>query len=91
MTSVPFHDVAVRHPGLVEQVIARLGQACEGLDAEQIAWHLVHCGDDPEMPLNETAVAELTLTGKLQGFTGVSGTIGSHFACFCEESCDSTK
>lgn len=91
MTSVPFHDVAACHPGLVAQVVARLSQACEGLDAKQIDWHLVHCGDDPEMPLNETAVAELMLTGKLRGLTGVSGAIGPHFACVCKESCDSTK
>jgi hypothetical protein len=43
------------------------------------------------MPLNETAVAELMLTGKLQGLTGVRGTIGSHSACFCEKSCDSSE
>lgn len=88
MASVSFRDIAVRHPGLVKQVIAQLSQACEGLNAEQIVWHLVDCGDDPEAPLNENALADLMLTGKLPGLPGVSGSIGRHFACVCEKSCD---
>ncbi len=88
MAFVPFQDVAVSHPVLVERVIARLRQACEGLDARQIDWHLVDCGDDSELPLNEQSVAELMLTGKLQGRPGVRGSVGPHSACFCEESCE---
>ncbi len=90
MTSVSFHDVAARHPVLVEQVIARLCEACAGLDARQIDWHLMDCGDDPEMPLNEAAAAELMLTGKIKKIIGVKGEIGSHFACVCEKSCKCT-
>lgn len=88
MASVSFCDVAVRHPVLVRRVIAQLSRTCEGLSVEKIEWHLVDCSDDPEAPLNVNSPADLMLTGKLRGLSGVSGSIGHHFACICDKRCD---
>ena len=85
MMPVSFSEAAGRHPELARRVLAKLQQKRHGTTAQDIAWFLVECHDDPDQPLDEGGCADVMLTGTLPCRHGVCGFVGNHFGCFCDE------
>ncbi len=85
MMPVSFSEAASLHPELARQVLAKLQHEKRDVKADDIAWFLVQCHDDPDQPLDEGGCADLMLTGRLPCRHGVCGFAGSHFGCFCQE------
>lgn len=85
MTPVSFAEAQRQHPDLVDKVLEKLARSVRNLDPAKISWSLVACHDEPDELLDEAAIADVMLTGRMPCRIGVSGRIAGHFACFCHE------
>jgi hypothetical protein len=88
MIALSFDEVANRYPDLAKQILSKLTAAQKtAVDPRAVQWHAVVCHDDPAQPLDEAACADVMLTGTLPCRQGLCGSFDGHFACFCEEDC----
>jgi len=83
MTPITFAKAQIQHPDLVEKVLEKLAQAKPDVVPEAVSWFSVACYDDPEELLDEAAIADVMLTGKMPCRIGICGKVDGHFGCFC--------
>jgi hypothetical protein len=83
MLPLSYAEAKSRHPDLVGQVLAKLAQSKRDVDPAEVSWYQVDCHDDPDELLDEGAIADVLMTGKMPCRIGVCGKIAGHFGCFC--------
>ena len=83
MTPVSFAEAQARHPDLVAKVLDKLAQSVRDVNPAEVSWYVVACHDDPAELLDEAAIADIMLTGRMPCRIGICGKLAGHFGCFC--------
>lgn len=85
MTPISFEQARADFPDLVLTVINKLSAQVPNLDPGAIAWASVVCHDDPDQPLDEGAIADLMLTGRIPCRFGLAGSLNGYYGCACQQ------
>jgi len=83
MMALSYAAALGEHPDLVGKVLNKLAQSISDVNPAEVSWYLVACHDDPAQLLDEAAIADVMLTGKMPCRVGICGKLAGHHGCSC--------